>query len=213
MALKELKMLKTILLAATALIAAAGATGASAKTILFSSFDNVANAPSAGGFRIYTAGTVVDGWTAGANGLELQASAAGAPFSSPNHVELDTAANSSMFVNLGAGKYKVSYFYSPRPNRTASSNTITLSIGNTLLDTIGLVGGSTTAWTQRTVEFTSTTRGNLTFAAAGTSDGHGGYLDNITVSAVPEASTWAMLILGFGLAGYSLRRNNRAAIA
>lgn len=205
-------MLKTILLAATALIAAAGTTGASAKTILFSSFDNVANAPTAGGFRIYTAGTVVDGWTAGANGLELQASAAGAPFSSPNHVELDTTANSSMFVNLGAGNYKVSYFYSPRINLPASSNTITLSIGNTLLDTITSTGGATTAWTNRTVKF-RTSGGALTFAAAGTSDSRGGYLDNITISAVPEASTWAMLILGFGLAGYSLRRNSRAAIA
>jgi hypothetical protein len=202
--------LKTLVFAATTLLASAGA---SATTIRFSNFDQIANPPGQGGFRIYSAGTVVDGWTAGTNGIEIQRSAAGAPFSSPHLVELDTTANSSMFMNLGPGGYQVSYFYSPRPNRLATSNRINLSIGSTLLDTITGNGGATTRWTKRTVKFFTPTGGALTFAAAGTSDSFGGYLDNITVSAVPEPSTWAMLILGFGLAGHALRRGKRVAIA
>jgi len=106
----------------------------------------------------------------------------------------------------------VSYFYSPRPRVAASSNRINLSFGSTLLDSITSDGGQTTSWSKRRVLFTPKTAGTLTFAAAGTSDSLGGYLDNITASAPPEPSTWAMLILGFGLAGYSLRRNRSAAI-
>jgi hypothetical protein len=34
-------------------------------------------------------------------------------------------------------------------------------------------------------------------------------LDNVTIGAVPEPSTWAMLIGGFGLVGYTLRRRRR----
>ena len=88
---------KALFFAATALLASAGASaGASATTIKFSSFDQIANPPRQGGFTIYNAGTVIDGWTAGANGLEIQRGAAGAPFSNPNLVEVDTSANSSM---------------------------------------------------------------------------------------------------------------------
>lgn len=36
---------------------------------------------------------------------------------------------------------------------------------------------------------------------------------NFEVSAVPEPTTWALMISGFGLAGAALRRRNRAAIA
>lgn len=202
--------LKTLLFAATTLLASAGA---SATTIKVSTFDQIANPPGNNGFRIYSAGTVIDGWTAGANGIEIQRSAAGAPFSSPHLVELDTTANSSMFMNLGPGGYQVSYYYSPRPNVAAASNRINLSIGSTQLDSITGQGGSTTSWSKRTVKFFTPTGGALTFAAAGNSDSRGGYLDNITVAAVPEPSTWAMLILGFGLAGHALRRGRRVAIA
>jgi hypothetical protein len=36
-------------------------------------------------------------------------------------------------------------------------------------------------------------------------------LDNISVTAVPEAGTWAMLMIGFGAAGVSLRTRRRSA--
>lgn len=64
----------------------------------------------------------------------------------------------------------------------------------------------------RTVDFI-TTGGALTFSALGTSDGVGGYLDNITIAAVPEASIWAMLVVGFGLVGFAARRRQGAVVA
>lgn len=43
--------------------------------------------------------------------------------------------------------------------------------------------------------------------------GYGVVIDNVSVVAVPEASTWAMLIVGFGLVGAAARRRNHAVSA
>jgi hypothetical protein len=41
------------------------------------------------------------------------------------------------------------------------------------------------------------------------------FIDNIglTTAAVPDAPTWAMLIAGFGLVGFTARRRSRAVAA
>lgn len=40
----------------------------------------------------------------------------------------------------------------------------------------------------------------------GTSQGGGSYTANVTFAAVPEPATWALMILGFGVVGYAMRR-------
>jgi hypothetical protein len=209
-ALLEINMFKTVLIGAAALLTS---TAANAVVVLSSNFDAVTSPLFATqGYAILPS---ADGWTGGQFGLEIQNNGvAGAPFSSPNLVELDTTANSSMFVALAAGTYKVSYYYSARPNFPASSNGIDLSIGNTLLDSVALTGGGDTAWQLRTVNFT-TSGDLLTFTATGTSDGAGGYLDSITIetATVPEPASWAMLLAGFGLVGFAARRRRIAITA
>lgn len=44
-------------------------------------------------------------------------------------------------------------------------------------------------------------------------DNHDDFILKATVTGVPEPTTWAMLILGFGLVGYSARRARTAAAA
>lgn len=53
--------------------------------------------------------------------------------------------------------------------------------------------------------------GSYTFAFAGNNANVGGALTgNVTISApVPEAATWAMMILGFGAMGIAIRRRRR----
>ena len=204
--------MKVVALAgAVAAISALLATApAQAGVISFAEFDDLGGGPGATFFDVASA----DGWTAGVGTIEIQHNnVAGLAYSGSNLVELDSNSNSTMFLNLAAGTYTVDYFYSPRPNVSANSNGITLSIGATLLDGVTAAGGGGTTWSQRSVTFT-TNGGPLTFAAVGTSDSLGGYLDNITVSTaggVPEPASWALMICGFGLAGAALR--NRARIA
>lgn len=45
-------------------------------------------------------------------------------------------------------------------------------------------------------------------------NGGGGFeLDNVTIGSVPEASTWVMLVAGFGLVGFAARRRGSAVAA
>ncbi|MBW6526686.1 FxDxF family PEP-CTERM protein [Sphingomonas sp. RHCKR7] len=41
---------------------------------------------------------------------------------------------------------------------------------------------------------------------SGNSQGGGSYTANVSFAAVPEPATWALMILGFGVVGYSMRR-------
>jgi hypothetical protein len=204
-------MNKLALLTAGAAAALLLTAPARAGVVSFASFDDLGGGPSASFFDV----AVADGWTAGVGTIEIQHDGiAGDPFSTPNLVELDSNGNSTMFFNLGAGTYTVDWFYSPRPGVGADSNGITLSLGGNLLDSIALsgVGNTNTVWGHRSVTFT-TGGGPLTFAAVGTSDSLGGYLDNITITAVPEPAAWALMICGFGLAGATLRRRIARAAA
>ncbi len=197
--------MKTALIAALALTAAvpAGAT-----QILFSNFDDIAlSGPS------YIIIPTADGWTSTTNGIEIQGhNIAGNAYSQSNLVELDTTVNSSMFVTLGTGHYKVSYFYSPRPNQPSSTNGISLDIGSTNLDSVTGTGAADTVWQQRTVDFT-TKGGALTFSAFGNSDGVGGYLDSISISTVPEPAMWGLMLGGFAMVGFAARNGRRTVAA
>jgi len=200
-----MKSIAIATLGACALALASSAAGA-ATLVSFADFDDLGGGPGPSFFDVATA----DGWTAGVGTIEIQHNdVAGNAFSQPNLVELDANSNSSMFFNLGAGSYTVDWFYSPRPGVAASSNGIDLTIGALQLDSVALDGSANadTVWGHRSVTFT-TTGGALTFAATGTSDSLGGYLDNITITsnAVPEPTEWALMIVGFGLSGALLRR-------
>jgi hypothetical protein len=200
--------MKSVLIAVAALLSAGVAN---ATVIVNSNFDSITD-PSFTG-PAYIIIPAADGWTSTTSGIEIQhANVAGQAFSGDNLVELDTTVNSSMFLNLGAGHYSVSYYYSPRPNIAADSNGIQLAIGSTVLDSVALAGSGSTVWGLRTVDF-KTSGGALTFSAIGTSDGVGGYLDSIKVASVPEASTWAMMVIGFGMVGFAARRRSGAVAA
>ena len=192
---------------------ALAATPASAAVVFSSTFENVPGGPTNGNFaNVLTA----DGWTATDSNhpIELQNHAAGNP--APNggniFVELDSSRNSSMSRVIQAGTYQLSFLYSARPGVDASSNGIQVFLDNVLLDppgTVTGVGGNQTSWSTVTSGyFTVTSPTTLKFAAVGTSDSLGGYIDNITLNAVPEPATWAMMITGFGLVGGAMRRRN-----
>ena len=49
--------------------------------------------------------------------------------------------------------------------------------------------------------------------ASGDTNASGPALDNVSISAVPETATWAMMILGFGVVGGAVRRRRSTALA
>jgi hypothetical protein len=191
------------------------ASTASAAVVFTSTFESVPGGPTPGTFVWVTA---ADGWTAdGAGLIELQNHKAGdpAPGGGDVFVELDSNANSSMSRIIGPGTYDLSFLYSARPNRpSAFDNAITVSIGGSDVGLFGLGGGAVTNWVNFSVpRFTVAAPTVLTFSAVGTSNTFGGYLDNITLSAVPEPAAWATMILGFGGVGAMLRSRRRRSFA
>ncbi len=185
-------------------IAGLAAVPAAAAVSFTSTFDSVSSATlSNRGWDIFAS---ADGWTGGSGGIEVQSGVAGAALSGYNLVELDTDFNSSMHRVLGAGHYRVDYYYSPRPGQSEATNAIDLSFGDVQLDRVAAAGGGDTEWVHRQLEFTTATSGRLTFAARGTSDSLGGYLDSVTVTSVPEPATWGMMLAGFAFVGAAGRR-------
>lgn len=202
-------------LAATAFLAFGAASPAAAVTTFITNFDSVT---FANGTHVVSS---IEGWQGGALGIEVQTGGVfGAPKSPGNLVELDTTGNSSMFRTIDAGIYTLTYRYSARPGAALATNGVGLYLNNTVLRTMassGMIGATpkaNTSWLTFTTTFTAQQASTLTFAAIGTSDGLGGYLDNIslvgTALPVPEAGEWAMLLAGMGVVGFVGTRRRRS---
>ena len=64
----------------------------------------------------------------------------------------------------------------------------------------------------RRVRMATSSSTTLSFASA-TGTAFGPALDNVSVAAVPEPASWALMLVGFGGLGAVLRRQRRAVAA
>lgn len=116
------------------------------------------------------------------------------------YISLDGGRNSAIqqSVSLGIGSYYLSFWYSPE-NGNATTNRVNYSLG-TLVSGIankGTNGAAVGGWTEIKTLFHVTTAGSymLRFAAAGSANRIGGFLDNIQIAEAPVPAA------GFGLVG------------
>jgi PEP-CTERM motif len=200
--------MKKLLLAAAAL---SMATPTYAASNFFTNWDST-DFGAGPGFTILPS---YEGWTRVAGGgIEVQFNnVAGLPFSGENLVELDSNSNSTMERLIDAGNYTLSFYFSPRPNRAANTNGIDVLVNGSSVFAITGVGGPQTVWTQHFVNFSVGAPSTLRFSATGISDSLGGYLEDIRLTAVPEPATWAMMLAGFGLIGFSARRRKSVRVS
>ncbi len=114
-------------------------------------------------------------------------------------------------------EYQLSFFWAATQfqNRVgATTERLDVSFGSSsfstptkAIETHGFDG-----WTSVTQRFTATSTSQLlSFLSVGSPTGLPpvALLDGVSVSAVPEPSSWAMLVLGFGLVGAVARRRGR----
>ena len=170
----------------------AAAAPAHANLVVNGSFE--ADAIAAGTYAIFP---TITGWT-GTPDIELQNRVAGSPFAGNQLVELDTTRNSGMYQDIATtpgATYAIHFQYSPRAGIAASSNGIEVLWNGVTLATIALsgLGNGDTVWSGYDFSgFASGALSRIEFRATGTSDSLGGYLDNVSVAAVPEPMTVAV---------------------
>jgi hypothetical protein len=93
---------------------------------------------------------------------------------------------------------------------------VSLGGDSQLSSLFSLPQGGVGPWQWQRMTFTATSASEvLSFLAVGTPGGAPpiSFLDGVSVSAVPESATWAMMILGLGALGGLARSRRRAAIA
>lgn len=180
--------------------------------IVNGSFEDVSSDPglqqlATGSWTTYTA---IPGWTKTAgHSIEVRNDVAGTAYDGVQFVELDSYGNSAMsqIITTTLGQaYALSFWYSPRPSTGDTNDIEVFWNGIQLGATLTGVGGAAHNWTQHGFTVLGTGSDVLTFAAAGVSDGVGGSLDKVSLVAVPEPETYAMMMAGIGLIGFISRR-------
>ena len=111
-------------------------------------------------------------------------------------------------MSIAAGTYTLTFDLAGN-HRGAVAQTTQIALGNF---GTSLTLNSGDGFNNYSYTFT-TTGGNLMFTELGPSNQQGNLLDNVVLTAVPEASTWAMMLLGFmGVGFMAYRRKSGLAL-
>lgn len=153
------------------------------------------------------------GWTVPVNNVDIIANGVYTPFlATGGAYNLDlvgynsTGAISQTFATVLGKTYVLSLDFT----QNGGGKTADVMLDSATLTTLAGTGSWQT-WTTSFVGTGSPTTLTISEVLGGSNGGI--VLDNISVSAVPEPATWAMLITGFGMVGYGLRRRRATAAA
>lgn len=148
-------------------------------------------------------------WISDTSGIEVRNNIAGTAYDGNNFVELDTYQNSSMYqeIRTRPGQdYLVSFAFRDRDGVDGGSQGLEVLWAGYV---VGTFNGAAD-WQVQSITVHALTRySELEFRAIGSSDSYGTSLDAVSVTAVPEPQTYAMLLAGMTMLGVSLRRKQR----
>ena len=203
-----------VLLAASVL-----ATGAAnAVTITNGSFES--GAFSANAFDSLNNGDAsITGWSIGGNGVDW----IGSHWQASNgnrSIDLSAMSAGSLSQSIATvvGRdYAVTFDLAGNPDGAPFLKQLVVDVNAGQSSTFNFTTGATSrpamGWIGQSYRFTATsTTSVLTFTSLSNTPS-GPALDNVAIGAVPEASTWAMLIAGFGMVGAASRRRRSAITA
>lgn len=159
-------------------------------------------------------GSAITGWTVGGiDGVDY----IGSYWQAQDGVRsVDLSGNGpgsvSQLIDTDFGQqYTVSFWLAGNPDGGDTAKLTVTSVAGTVpqFDTFTVVPGTNThanmGWQQYAYTFTAFGAQSLLTFASGEDNAYGPALDNVAITAVPEPASWAMMLAGFGVIGYSLR--------
>lgn len=199
-----MKLSQLVQAGAFATIAVFGSAHAATNLITNGDFENFA--PFTGYVTLNAGATSLAGWTVGDTSVDVINGGYGAI--SGNSIDmLGTPGPGSLaqtFATVAGGYYSLAFDLARNPS---DSSLLTVSFGGT--DSYTFTGTTTpTHYTQLFQALGNST--TLSFASAQVALNGGAVLDNVSVSAVPEPSTYALMLGGLGLMGFMARRRKQA---
>lgn len=207
-----------------ALIASAAALAPGQVSAAESLINGGFEAPVVGGSCCVTSPpTAIPGWTAtpNVNVVKGTFSSSAGNLAKEGNQYLDLVGEggqgsiSQTFATTIGTTYNLSFWYSHNLFSGLASASARLSVGD-LSDSITHTGGTNANlnWLFYSNSFTADASSTtLTFVNTVGAINEGVFLDAVSISAVPEPGTWALLILGFGLLGAAMRRRSTVVFA
>ncbi len=198
---KQLKTFAKIVAAMATTMAFAGHASAGTNLLSDGDFEAFSAQVASNSYTVYSAGSKVGAWTVGGDSVDLVRGIGGAISGISVDLAGYNSGSLSQTFNAQAGStYTLSWDY------FKNANGATLSVD---------FGGKNTTYappsavTSASLTFTAVTSGvqTVTFGSIGNTAA-GPVLDNVslTVSAVPEPETYALLLAGLGAVGFVARR-------
>ena len=185
-------------------------------------FDSPPGQNQASGFTTVAGGSFYGAWQATGGGVDFIGSYwNGPPATGGYSVDLNGNAKGGITqtFDLGAGTYVLGFWLSGNPDGNPINKSVSVTLSPTTPPSsysytyqATLNGNHSLNYEFHSFVFT-TTGGAETLSFISNDEGaYGGVLGGVTISAVPEPSTWAMMIFGFaGLGFMAYRRGNNTA--
>jgi len=197
----------------------AGATQASAANLVVNGGFEAQTVQSGVGFDTFNSVSQgLTGWTIGLRNVDLVSSSFWTPAGGHNSLDLNGTGKSSIsqILSTVVGQvYTLSFDLAGNPFGGSAVKSLSVNFGPAGLYDFNITGhsGGNMGWTHYTTQFAAvSTYTTLSFASLVPGNA-GPALDNISVSAVPEPETYAMLLAGLGLMGTMARRRKQTKSA
>ena len=197
---------------------AAGAAGAA--TFTNGSFENASVDPGSSFVTLLAGSTAIDGWVVQPESIDY---IGGYWQAEDGNRSIDLSGDAAggiaqTFDTVLGQSYLVKFFLAGNPDGgTGAKLAVTSATGGPAktseFDVTGSNSRTAMGWQAYSYVFTATGASTtLTFSSA-TPTPYGPALDNVSVGAVPEPAQWALMLVGFGGLGATLRRRRAVAAA